>query len=232
MAEENHTINLDQPLATDYKYQEVFWDVVIDQNKIPVQVITIQNQGAQPITRMACGEFWLVHIINAQDTLMAKFQWFWKWLNYFIEKKALNEWIEFIKIYPNAQYEGSTLQQNLEFHRKKWNITGYAVVKSKEEIMHAMDNQNYIYTGSTSGDWNSVRDFHIYKLRTDWKLVGHITSYFKYSNEWVFWLNSYWPNNWIFFVRWEIFLNNFFTKYSVIDSKWATIYWNYRNSIK
>ena len=230
--ENNHIINLDQPLATDYQYQEVFGSEFYEKKNIPVPIITIQNQWAQNISKMACGEFWLVHIINAQDKLQSKFQWLWKWLNYFTEKKALNEWLEFIKIYPSAEYEGSTLQQNLEFHRKKWNITGYAVVKSKEEIMHAMDNQNYIYTGSKTGDWNLVRDTHYYKLRTDWRLVGHITSYFKYDVNGVWGLNSYWPNNWKFFVSWDIFLNNFFTLYSVIDAKWATIYQNYRNSIK
>ena len=237
MVENNHIINLDQPLATDYKYQDLFWTEFYEKKNIPVPIITIQNQWAQNISKMACGEFWLVHIINAQDKLQSKFQWLWKWLNYFTEKKALNEWLEFIKIYPNAEYEGSTLQQNLEFQRKKWNITGYAVVKTKEEIMNAIDNQNYIYTGSTSGDWVSVRDNHIYKLRTDWRKVGHITCYFKYNDKWIYddkWVwgvNSYWPNNWKFFVSWDIFLNNYFTKYSVIDSRWETIYWEYRKRL-
>lgn len=231
MEENNHIINLDQPLETDYKYQEVFWSVVREKKNIPVPVITIQNQWAQPVTRMACGEFWLVHIINAQDKLQSKFQWLGKWLNYFTEINAKKEWEEFIKIYPNAEYEGSTLQQNLEFQRKKWNITGYAKVVTKEEIMNAIDSQNYIYTGSTSWDWVSVRDYHIYKLRTDGKKQGHITPYPKYDVNWVWGINSYWPNNWLFFVPWDIFLNHYFTKYAVIDSKWAVIYWEYRKRI-
>lgn len=229
MEENNHIINLDQPLATDYQYSEVFGTEFYEKKDIPVPVITIQNQWAQNISKMACGEFWLVHIINAQDKLQSKFKWYSKRLSYFMEISALREWKEFLVLYPNAEYEGSTLQQNLEFQRKKWNITGYAKVVTKEEIMHAMDNQNYIYTGSKNWNWLLVKLNHIYEITT--KISPHITSYFKYNNEWVYWLNSYWPDNWKFFVPWDIFLNNFFTKYAVIDNKWAIIYWEYRKSI-
>ena len=152
-----HTLLIDCPSENDYEYDVMFWSVIA-KNKIPVPVITIQNQGLKPKTKLACWEYGLVHIINMQHKLQAKFKWFWRWLSYFTELKANKEWDDFCLVYPNAEFEWSSLQQNLEFQRKRGNITGWAVCKSKEAIMDAIDRQNYIYTGSINWDWVSVRD--------------------------------------------------------------------------
>jgi len=101
---------------------------------------------------------------------------------------------------------GTTLQSNLDYHRRKGNISGYLKVSTKEQIMQAIDMNQYIYTGSQTGDWVSVRNEHIYKLRTDHKIVGHITGYGKYDDEFIFGINSYGKNNGIFKVPWDIFL--------------------------
>jgi hypothetical protein len=95
---------------------------------------------------MSCGECGLVHIINAQDKLQSKFKWMSLWASKWFEKNIDTEWGDFLKFYPSAEWEGSTLQQNLEFQRKRGNITGYYRVGTKQEIMNAIDMQNYLYT--------------------------------------------------------------------------------------
>jgi len=95
--------------------------------------------------------------------------------------------------------------------------------------MAAIDANQYIYTGSQSGDWASVRDNHEYKLRTDGKIVGHITAYGKYDSTWIYGINSYGQKNGIFKVSWDIFLNHFFTKYAIFDSSMTEAIAKYRN---
>lgn len=206
-------LELDQPRDTDYEYEEVFWDTE-KKGKLNVPLITIQNQWADKFTRMACGQFWLTHIMNAQN----KIEYAIKKLP-FTEYQAIDFWREIVKITPTAEFVGSSLQGNLDFHRKAWRIAWYAKVSTKEQIIAALDAQHYIYTGSYHGDWKDVRSFQRYKIREDGAKVPHITSYFTYVDEGVKGLNSYWKDDGTFIVPWAIFLSSeYFTKYAVIDN--------------
>ncbi len=203
---------IDKPDDRDWQFEVLFWETT-DHKPIPFPLITIQNQWAQDITRMACGQYGLVHIINAQDRIANAIN---KTPKFAIQ--AIDCWRDILLWNPNAEFVGSTLQSNLEWHRKKGNITGYATLETKEQCMQAIDMNCYIYTWSQTGDWEYVRDKHEYRLRTDGKIVGHITCYWKYDKDYVWGINSYWIWNGLFKVPWDIFLNHYFTKYAVLDT--------------
>lgn len=206
---------LDQPRETDYEYEAVFWAIEPIKKRMRVPKITIWNQWAEVKTRMACWNYAMTHIVNAQNTISDAVNK--------VNHIELNPWIiwkeKLLPINPDAEYEWTTIQSNLDLFKSLWLITGFAKVKTKEEIMDALDHQRYIFTGSQTWDWQNVRDNHIYKVRTDWKIVWHFTAYFTYDKDFVYWVNSYWPDNWKFKCSWDIFLNDFYTQYAISDSR-------------
>lgn len=212
---EETKLNIDIPRDTDYKYQAVFGAIEPMKNRMRVPKITIFNQGAELKTKMACGNYAMGHIVNAQNTIADAV--------YKVKHIELNPWIiwkeKLLPINPNAEFEWTTLQSNLDLFKKLKLITWFTLVETKAEIMDALDHQRYIMTGSQTWDWVNVRDFHIYKLRTDDRLVGHFTSYFTYDKDYVYWVNSYWPKNWTFKCPWNLFLNNYYTKYCISDTR-------------
>ncbi|HRI36095.1 MAG TPA: hypothetical protein PK765_03375 [bacterium] len=145
---------------------------------LPFPVIDIQNQGAKASTRMACGQFALAHVINAQNRIRAAAD-----KTDYIPRDASREWSRLAQKNSTILTEGTTLQSNLADAVSHEAVTGYAVVQTREEIEHALAHQRYIYTGSASGDWKAVRDTKRYKVRRDGKFVGHIIAVGSYTDE-------------------------------------------------
>jgi len=190
---------IDVPDERDYQYETLMWSEEFQ--KINFPKIKIWNQGSDKKTRMACTRYALGHIINAQN--------------------VINEWIEFLDLYnfwerylkknPSAESEGATLQSALQQAKDEWIIWGFFQVKTEAEINDSLGKWFFIYTGSSNGDWGSVRDSKIYKLRTDGKIVWH--AWIIPEQEKL--LNSYWENNWIAKLPKELYETTF-TKYAII----------------
>ena len=82
-------------------------------------------------------------------------------------------WVQYLALNRFAQKEGATIQSALNQFLDLKLITGYAVVNTVELMKAALMNGNLIYTGSKTGDWTSVRNTKVYKLRSDSVTVGH-----------------------------------------------------------
>jgi hypothetical protein len=220
---------IDQPNATDFTYEALFgWISETKVKRLRVPKIKVFNQWENLKSKMWCWIYWLTHIVNAQNIISDTVNK--------VKHTELNPFIiwkeKILPVNPKAEFEWTTLQSNLDLFKKLWLITWYARVVSKEEIMDSLDHQRYIYTWSQTWDWINVRNTHIYKLRTDWKLVWHITSYFTYDETYVYWLNSYWTNNGVIKCPWDLFLNNFYTKYACSDSRDETAFIKFRETYK
>lgn len=153
----------DSPLPTDYPYEGVFGSVSSDSTiTFIARVPTIQNQGAERVTRMACTRFGLTHVVNSQNRRVSN-----ETVNPYVESIAKDYWLAYLKDNPSAEENGATLQSALEQFRKDGTITGYAVANSVEMMKDAIRNYRLIYTGSMNGDWGKVRTEKKYALRTD-----------------------------------------------------------------
>lgn len=205
---------LDIPDERDYQYETLMWSEEFQ--KIDFPKIKVWNQGLDKKTRMACTRYALGHIINAQN--------------------VINEWIEFLDLYafwerylkknPSAEGEGATLQSALQQAKDEWIIWGFFQVKTEDEINDSLGKWFFIYTGSNNGDWASVRDSKIYKLRTDGKIVWH--AWIIPEQEKL--LNSYWENNGFAKLPKELY-HTTYTKYAIIPKTKYDITLIYKKTI-
>ena len=76
-------------------------------------------------------------------------------------------WEIYLRTNPKAEADGATLQSALDQFMENGYITGYSRLTTIANMKASLDNTRPIYTGSQNGDWNSVRDTKVYKLRTD-----------------------------------------------------------------
>lgn len=213
-------IELDVPDERDYQYDELFGSAWEPTNKI-VEFLPreIQNQWIDPLTKMACSRFGIVHAINAQNYAVSKidgmrfFEISWKWM-----------WENYLKTIPNAITDGATLQSALNQMLDVKYITGYSCIKLANQkadeavinsMKHSLDNTRPIYTGSKLCDWKSVRDFHKYAL---WTGYAHIFCIVWYNeSSWIA-INSYGANNGVFYIPFEL-TGSLFSCYSLSDSR-------------
>lgn len=167
--------------------------------------LLIFNQWEKRETQKACGEYWLRHCDNAQHLLIGDeaqidpFQW---WVAYQEHRDSSVLW------------QGTSIQGNLTRFKSAGIIAGYGLAMSIYLAKQAIDNRNFIYTGSNNGDWKSVRETWIYKLRTDNKIVWHLFCIVGYDDSWFIAINSYWPNNWYFTIPYELY-NTLYSRYAV-----------------
>ncbi len=206
------SLNLDQPREGELEYETLFgWEASQEQRFFYPQII--QNQWAVQLTRMACSRYGMVHCINAQNWEVQK-----KDGMRFLEISGKTMWEVYLKENPNAESEGATLQSALDQFIENRLITGYSRLKTIEDMKASLNNTRPIYTGSQNGDWQAVRDLKIYKLRTDWKVVWHIFAILGYDSTGWLAVNSYWENNWVFHIPFNL-TNTLFSKYSISDSR-------------
>lgn len=103
-------LELDVPREGEREYEELFGgensvDAVYNVFYPP----TIFNQGAKAKTRMACSRYGIIHAINAQNAAVAKIDGM---RTYEYNPEVM--WQNFLKVSPQAEQEGATLQGALE----------------------------------------------------------------------------------------------------------------------
>ena len=92
------TINLDPVDERVYDYQSVFGS---ETRSMPNPTFDIQNQGAEAFTKMACSRFGLVHIVNAQNSIVSKLTGNSPYRLHF----GRDWWKEYLEENPSAQYD-------------------------------------------------------------------------------------------------------------------------------
>lgn len=203
------TLELDQPRDTDLVYETLFGATWWSEPKefLPPN---IQDQSANESTRMACSRYWLVHAINAQNLAVSKIDGM-----RFYEIAAKTSWENYLKVNPSAKKEGATLQSALDQFLDLGFITGYSRLFGISDMKHSLDNYRPIYTGSKKCNWNTVRDDKKYTLWTGYAHIFCIVGYNESS--WIA-INSYWPNNGVFFIDFD-FTDSLFSCYSISDRR-------------
>jgi len=202
-------IELDQPRDTDLIYETLFGST---SENSPKELLPphIQDQSANDITRMACSRYWLVHAINAQNLAVSKVDGM-----RFYEIVAKVSWENYLKVNPSAKKDGATLQSALDQFVELWYITWYSRLNGISDMKHSIDNIRPIYTGSKKCNWNTVRDDHKYSL---WEGYAHIFCIVGYNeSSWIA-INSYWPNNGVFYIDFS-FTDSLFSCYSISDKR-------------
>lgn len=94
----------------------------------------------------------------------------------------------------------------------------------------ALMNGNLIYTGSKTGDWTSVRNTKVYKLRSDSVTVGHAFCIVGFNKQGWIAINSYGESNGYFTIPYDL-TNTLYTRYAVMDSKDKDAITNYKLNI-
>lgn len=202
-------LELDQPKEGEYEYETLFgssdsqeWNVFYPRY--------IQNQWAKARTRMACSRYGMAHAVNAQNKAVQG-----KDGMRFYEIPGEGVWETYLKINPQAEKEGATLQSVLEQFKEIGYITGYSRLSTIADMKASLDNTRPILTGSKQANWNTVRDNHQYTL---WTGSAHIFCIIGYNNSSWIAVNSYWKNNWIFYISFEL-TDSLFSRYSISDSR-------------
>lgn len=203
--EENAVIDI--PDERDYPY-EMLVGGEYKNVEFPRDILIVQNQWAQPLTKMACSRYGMAHIANGQNILLDKWQPY-QWIDL---------WKSYLEINPQAETSGATLQSALKQAKDTKIISWYAVVKTIDEAKQAIDRGHFIYTGSSNGDWVSVRDKKIYALRTDSRIVWHVWVIIGYDDTGFIAINSYGQNNGYFSLPYNLF-DTTFTKYAIIPTQ-------------
>ena len=204
------TINLDVPDERDYLHEDLFGNL----EELPESVLYlpehIQNQWAKTVTRMACSRFGLCHAINGQNKAVQEKDG----MRYF-ELPAKMYWEQYLVSNPPARFEGATLQSALNQFLKLWFITWYSRVHAIQDMKYALSKVRLILTGSKNGNWVSVRDKKIYAVG-NWP--AHIFAIVGYDKTGWRAINSYWPNNGLFHIAYEL-TDTLFTRYAISDSR-------------
>lgn len=166
-------IELDVPRENERKWEDLFGgENSVDTVYNVFYPSTIFNQGAKPKTRMACSRYGIIHAINAQNKAVAERDGMRSF-----EYNPEVSWGNFLKVNPDAEKEGATLQGALDQMVDLSLITGYTRLSSIEQMKNALRAFRPIYTGSKQCNWNSVRDFKRYELGTGYAHIFCIVGF-------------------------------------------------------
>lgn len=212
-------IELDDVPADAWKYSDVAGSAEVKPKWRKLPRINIFNQSASPDTRNACTRFALTHISNVQNANQ------YGSLAFQVDPAIV--WRDYVKENPIAKDVGATLMSAVDQFRKANLISGYLVCRTKEEVIDAIDNGRFIFTGSRNGNWANIRKTHLYEKGQF--PCSHVTSYFAYNTKYVVGINSYGPEDGPFAVKWEDFFSpEFMTKLAICDSTDNEILAKYR----
>lgn len=204
------SLELDQPSDKDYIYEDLFGSSEVKNKTVAYYPEHIQNQWAEHITKMACSRFGLVHAINAQNKEVSRIDG----MRYY-EIQAKVSWENYLKENPSAQKEWATLQSALSQFVKLWFITWYTRLNWIESMKNSLDNVRPIYTGSKNSNWSTVTNEHIYSI---WTGYAHIFCIIGYNeSSWIA-INSYWPNNGVFYIPFNL-TYSLFSCYAISDTR-------------
>jgi hypothetical protein len=220
------SVEIDDVPANAWKYSDVLGDGKA--NSVPkwrkLPKINIFNQASSPDTKMACSRFALAHISNVQNAFQ------YDSLRFQVDPSIL--WKHYTLENPMAKDVGATLMSAIKQFKKVHLISGYLVCRTKEEVMDAINNGRYIYTGSRNGDWADIKTTKLYKKGS--VPCPHITSYFAYNTKYIVGINSYGESDGPFAVTWEDFMSpEFMTRLAICDATDNEVLAQYRwNNIK
>lgn len=202
---------LDVPRDGEKVYEELFWGE--DSGDIVYNVFyptTIFNQGAKARTRMACSRYGILHAINAQNKAVAERDGM---RTYEYNPEVM--WDNYLRVNPQAEKEGATLQSSLDQMVELSLITGYTRLNGIESMKASLRSFRPIYTGSKQCNWNSVRDEKRYSLGTGYAHIFCIVGFD--GSGWIA-INSYWPNNGVFHIDYK-YTDSLFSCYALSDSR-------------
>lgn len=203
-------IELDQPRENERKYEELFGNSSEQDGYNVFYPPTIFNQWAKPKTRMACGRYGIVHWVNAQNYAVSKIDWM-RWFEYNPEVM----WENYLKVNPDAEIEGSTLQSGLDQMVELGIITWYSRLNWIDSMKSSLRSFKPIYTGSKQCNWSSVRDFKRYELGTGYAHIFCIVGFD--GSGWIA-INSYGPSNGVFHIAYEL-TSSLFSCYALSDTR-------------
>ena len=182
MAELTTTYAVDDPDVRDYQFQQ-FEDIKHEDveyaewwgKQRPKDKLTVQNQGNTP----ACTCFSNGHIVNAMNILEDSELW---------ENRPQVSipiwWNEFCELRHNFT-TWTSIQRMAQFFKNKWLIEWYVTIANSEnnivaKMKKAIDNGNFICSGSSNTDRATVKKTGTYAIRTDKKFVWHWRCYVDY----------------------------------------------------
>lgn len=146
----------DNPSPLDYKASELLGAITGSGKTFPKELLQIFNQGADEETLMSCTRMGLANITNGHNLLAQNKQ------DVLLGKK---QWMKAVKADPKIKVNGDYLQNALKQFVKSKLISGYYVVNTVDEHKQAIDKGHFIYSGSSNGDWASVRDKKVYAIK-------------------------------------------------------------------
>lgn len=190
----------DKPSVLDREDHELFGYGGNIPTEFIAHVDPIRDQWLQALTRMACTRYGLWHVHIAQGVT---------------DFDCLGFWTRYLKVDPQAQQVGATLQSALAQGKEEWVVTGYARVHTIAGAKVAIAAGRYIYTGSLDWDRQHVKNNKEYRRRTDGRGVGHIFCIIWYNQDWFRCVNSYWEDDWVFFMSSEHF-DTLYSRYAIM----------------
>ena len=203
-------IELDKPEANEKQYEDLFWGERSSGSGFSFLPLTIFNQGAKPLTRMACSRYGIIHAINAQNRMVAEIDGM-RW----IEMNPEVMWKNYLKENAKAEKEGATLQSSLQQMVDLRLITGYTRLNGEESMKNSLRAFRPIYTGSKNCNWSSVRDDKRYELGTGY---AHIFCILGFDESGWIAVNSYGPSNGVFHIDYK-YTSSLFSCYALSDSR-------------
>lgn len=205
------SINLDPHDERVPEYQAVFRSET--KREYPRPVYTVQNQGAEYITRSGCSRFGIAHLVNAQNSVRAQITR----TSAPTEVLGKDLWLEYLEENPAAEADGATLLSALDQAKARGLITERLIVRTIQDAKSAIDVARFIYTGSLDGDWGKVRREHMYD-RIPGKSNGHVFLIDDYDDRGFIAMNSYGEGNGRFVIPYK-YWDLLYTRYAVVDSR-------------
>lgn len=226
----------DEPTNRDYKFDDfeaikhadpeyAEWS---DKTR-PRDIFIVQNQWATP----ACTAFSNGHIYNGNNLIEDRKIWESR-----PQVNPANFRTKFCELRGNYS-TGTSIQAMAKFYKDQWLIEWYVTIKNTEtdlvaKMRKAIDNGNFLATGSMNGDRAKIKKTGVYSIRTDNLYVWHARCIVAYEDDFFRAINSWWNRGiygWYFKVPNEL-VDNIYSKLAIID-KDDSIYFNMlRDKIK
>lgn len=222
MAEKEQFRAIDEPSVKDYlfddfeniKHSDPEYAEGSDKTR-PKDTFQVQNQWNTP----ACTGFSQGHIYNGNNIIEDKKIW--------ESRPQVNPaifWDQFCELrWENKT--GTSIQTMAQFFKKKWLIEWYVTIHNRAtdlvgKMRKAIDNGNFLCTGSSNGDWAETKKTGIYTLRKNNKFGWHAWCIVSYEDNFFWAINSWWdkrgPHGWYFKVPNEL-VTKLYSKLAIID---------------
>lgn len=227
----------DEPTKQDYQFQQ-FEDIKHEDPEYaewggkqrPKDKLTVQDQENTP----ACTCYSNGHVANALNILEDA--------ELLENRPQINPsiwWDEFC-VLRNNRKTGTSIQTMAQFFKNKGVIEWYVTIGNTEtnviaKMKKAIDNGNFLCTGSSNGDWTATGKTGNYTLRTDWKFVGHAWAIVDYWADYFWAINSWWPSWWIYWGYFKVpneLVTQIYNKLAIIDKNDSFYFQKMKDRVK